>query len=147
MDEFVVPAELVPDLRRALLRLMGSAAERLAIISLSGELTHLPSYESALWTVQATATLLERIGVRPPEHQRAVSLLPNEYPLLLSRALRWHHELLESRRRDEASYRGASPDVPEDDRLGQLIAELRRRRAGDVHEDEERRLIFPSKTA
>lgn len=146
MADLVVPVELVPDLRCALLRLLGSAAERLAMISLPGRLTHLPSYESALWTVQAAGAILEKVGVVETEQEHAVSLSAGEYPLLLSRALRQHHESLRRRKQDDAISRGAPLDSSEDE-LGVLVTALRRRCTGGTQEDEERRLLSPYRAA
>lgn len=147
MAELVLPPEIVFELRRGLLVAMGTSAERLAVLTLPGRLTHLPSYESSLWTIDATRTALSQVGAVPPRRQSSVSLAENEHPLLLYRALRSRHELLESLRRDAAISAGRQYEPAEDDALGQCVASLGRRLAGGPREREERRHLARSNTA
>lgn len=145
-EPVVLPPEVVLELRRGLLVAMGTAAERLAVLTLAGQPSHLPSYESSLWTIDATRSLLDKVSVVPPKPETSISLLEDEYPLLLYSALRSRHERIQSRLQDVAISCGG-PYEPTDDALGQFVACLRRRLTGGPREQEERRHLARSSTA
>lgn len=141
MPDLNIPIEIVPELRRGLLVAMGSAAERLAMLALSGELTHVPTYQSALWTVTATSSLLDTVGPVKPPVEHAVSLPEDQHIFLLYRVLRDRHEWLVQRRQDAAISHGSPEGSVHNQVLEQFVGGLRRRLTGSPSEREERRLL------
>src|SRR5262245_54640860 len=78
----VTPA-LAPYLRRGLLNEMGAAAQRLSELALCGKMTDPRGYEAALWTIEATRTVLAKIGDGMSEKTYAVALSRDDHPYIV----------------------------------------------------------------
>ena len=147
MAELVVPPELVGHLRSALLGLLASGAERLAAVSLSGVVAHMPTYEEARWTVQAADSLLQSVGVNPAPPTHVLLTDDDSYPWLLYRTLRSYRELLRNPKPKRAVFRGRSLNPEQDERLLRFVDELSLRLKGGAQEAEEQRLLVALKTS
>ena len=146
MADLAVPPEVVVELRRGLLVAMGTAAERLAVLTLPGRLTHLSSYESSLWAIDATKLLLGRVGVEPQRRERIVRFGEDEYPRVLYSVLRDRHETLRNLREDAAVSTGRRHEAADDELIGEYVASLRQRLTGGSREREERHHLVRSNT-
>jgi len=146
LADLLVPPEIVPELRYGLLVSMGHAAERLSVLTLPGWLLHLPSYESSLWAIDATRSLLQQVGEVAPKTNLSVSLDEGEYPFLLYCVLRSRHELLQRLRQDVTIATGMQHEFPDEDALGRYVASLGQRLDGGQEQREERRRLVGSNT-
>lgn len=110
------------------------------MLSLPGQLVHLPSYEQSLWTITAASELLAKVGPVRPAQQDCVVFGDEEYPLVLYRAVRASHERL-TRSRGAIACEDEPPDP-----LGDFVLALRERLKGGAQEHRERQMLIPSKT-
>ena len=135
----VMPATVAKHLREGLLVEMGDAAEQLAELTLAGApLTHEVAYRSALWRIEATRSLLARVGVMPPMAQRPIELDLNEYPLILTAVLK-SQQLADKQRVQDAKAEGLTRAPTEDRALSEFVAILEEAMSRSAKAKRERR--------
>ena len=135
-----VPLAIVGHLREGLYIAMGSAAERLAVLTLPGALAHVPAYESALWTIEATRTLLDVVGLSKPSPEVGITLESSQYPFLVFKILESCHksELARSQDREVLGLRRGSRD---EGALEVFVAALKRTATNSSQAREERAVL------
>lgn len=110
----VVPSGLVRCLRRGLLLDLGDAAEHLSVLALQGDgvICDPVAYRSAMWALDATRALLEKIGVVETGSPSDVELDRDDFPFLVFKVLERQH-LTETVRLQDAELDGFAPPPTE----------------------------------